>query len=742
MSAPLGPKFDQVMKSPAVQELLKQRPDVPSEKPEVQKTVEELEEERRALEVACKTFAGADGKGGTIAELTDIVQAEEQEEAELIELLGANADLEAELAPAREARAEDRKQIESLKRAYDTLLEEIAALNKQIREARDAQVKEGKEEVEKEGEKIEDLTEHAVMEPPPVPFKAREASMRVEERRQAALAEAPDLTEHAVLQPPSIPEAVREASMKRYAERQAAQASPGVNASNETSFATAEATTTPIKETPPVDAPKTTPEKPEPAAKNEKGPENIAQAQALIAEQQREQMEVRQRLLALYKTYKEELLPQTQGVYEVAQALGGLGAVTTPGAEKAGPFASLQLGAKMQLDDARSLQGLFTGLQAEAMKNTPKDIEAATRDVQLVTARLQMRMQGLQGYRNTILGLRTALPRGSAREQALLALDAAAGKAWKAAGKMQAEWQPIGSKIQARNGREHHKLYEQAYGLIVDARAKGQDVVLQVPEDVLKNMPTEVLPANEDLSKLQTQEVSFDVAAITKEMAEAPAPKPENTSSDSVPPSTKKVESGSGSQVETNEKIYDVIDQDPLYEEVSKVMGEELLQEEKRSLMKSGRSEEQAVSHMLNFGNAMRGADGVLRPRYGYMPWKIHQEFAKRYPEKYQKYAVSEQARIYRNMPPEYDPAYAQADRKIHEAERRIVPFEDGVPVYFPGVKEQFEEEKAKILDGFVREFPEKAAAYGESRPDIKAAVARQKSFNRRASEPLPRMSI
>jgi hypothetical protein len=522
MSAPLGPKFDQVMKSPAVQELLKQRPDVPSEKPEVQKTVEELEEERRALEVACKTFAGADGKGGTIAELTDIVQAEEQEEAELIELLGANADLEAELAPAREARAEDRKQIESLKRAYDTLLEEIAALNKQIREARDAQVKEGKEEVEKEGEKIEDLTEHAVMEPPPVPFKAREASMRVEERRQAALAEAPDLTEHAVLQPPSIPEAVREASMKRYAERQAAQASPGVNASNETSFATAEATTTPIKETPPVDAPKTTPEKPEPAAKNEKGPENIAQAQALIAEQQREQMEVRQRLLALYKTYKEELLPQTQGVYEVAQALGGLGAVTTPGAEKAGPFASLQLGAKMQLDDARSLQGLFTGLQAEAMKNTPKDIEAATRDVQLVTARLQMRMQGLQGYRNTILGLRTALPRGSAREQALLALDAAAGKAWKAAGKMQAEWQPIGSKIQARNGREHHKLYEQAYNVITDARAKGEDVAIEIPEDVIKNMPTETVPAGENLSSLQAQVVSLDLAAITKEITESP----------------------------------------------------------------------------------------------------------------------------------------------------------------------------------------------------------------------------
>lgn len=511
------------MQVPAVQELLKQRPDVPTEKPKIQKTVEELEDERRALEVACRTFAGADGKGGTVAELTAIVEAEEREEAELVELLGANPELDQELAAAREARAEDRKQIERLKRAYDTLLQEIAELNKQIREARETQVKEGKKEVEKEAETIEDLTEHAELQPPPVPFAAREASLRVEERRQAMLAEAPDLTEHAELVTSTkvIPENDHSEGIPVTYDLsgwdQASAEAQASTASKETPFAAAEIMTMPVQETPSLATPEGA-KKPEPAAKNERGPETVAQAQALIAEQQREQLEVRQRLLTLYKTYKEELLPQTQGLYEAAQALGSLGAVTTPGAEAPGPFAALQTGAKMHLDDARSLQGLFVGLQSEAMKNTPRDIEAATRDVQLVTARLQMRMQALQGYRNTLLGLRAGIPTGSAREKALLVLDAAAGAAWKAAGKMQAEWQPIGSKIQARNGREHHKLYEQAYGFITGERAKGSDIKIEIPEDVLKAMPKEDIPAGEDLTLLPTKKVILDVEALRKEL--------------------------------------------------------------------------------------------------------------------------------------------------------------------------------------------------------------------------------
>jgi hypothetical protein len=213
MSAPPGPKTIEVIgKLPPISELIRQRPDVPSEKPKVEKTVGELEAARLELEVACHAFAGVDGKGGVILELTELLKSEEKEEAALIEMLGANADLEAELEPARKARAEDQKQIESLKRAYDSLLVQIAELNRQIREVRDRQVKEGKKEVDQAVVEAEDLTAHAVMEPPPIPFAARDASIA---KYQADLAAAPDVTEHAVLQPPPIPEAVRKASREK-----------------------------------------------------------------------------------------------------------------------------------------------------------------------------------------------------------------------------------------------------------------------------------------------------------------------------------------------------------------------------------------------------------------------------------------------------------------------------------------------------------------------------------------------
>lgn len=497
MSAPLSPKtMEAVRNLPSMQELAKNRPDVPTEKPKVQKTVEELEQARSELELACQSFAGKDGKGGTIFELTELLKTDEKEEAELIELMGANADLEKALEPARKAREEDRKQIERLKQAYDSLLVEIAQLNKQIREAREAQVKEGKKEVEKEAAEVEDLTEHAVLEPPPIPFAVRDASIA---KHQADLAAAPDLTEHAILQPPPIPEEVRKASREAIpdlSEYVVAMDPPPISEEIRTKSVEQHQRRM-MKQTQEKTPAEAAPAKPEPAAKNEAGPETIAEAQAFLAEDQREQLEVRQRLLKLYHIYKEVVLPQTQALSEAAQALGSLG-----GPEKAGPVASLQLGAKMQLDDTRTLLPLLVGLQSEAMRNTPQDIEARTRDVQMVTARLQMRMVGIQGFRNTVLGLRAGVPKGSTQEGALVSLDGVAGKAWKSLGGMAAEWQPIGAKVQARNGREYHKLYKQAYGVITSERAKGNDIKIEVPKDVQEAMPKEVIPETENIPRM------------------------------------------------------------------------------------------------------------------------------------------------------------------------------------------------------------------------------------------------
>lgn len=475
MSAPPGPKvMEALAQVPSIQELIKQRADVPTEKPKIQKTVEELEGERRELEVACHAFAGADGKGGVILELTELLKADEQEEAKLIESLGANADLEKELEPARQAREEDRKQIESLKRAYDSLLVQIGELNRQIREAREHQVTEGKREVDQKAEEIEDLTEHAVMEPPPVPFAAREASVRVEERRQAMLAEAPFLTEDAV-----------------------EMTSPVVN----------EVTVT---------TPDVPPAKPEPTAKNEGGPEGVPEAQAFLAEDQREKMEVRQRLLKLYQLYTKELLPQMQGMVDATEKLGAIGVDVKT---KEGPFTALARGARMQMDDTKTLQVLFTHLQSEAMGTTPQDIEARTRDTQLLVARLQMRMQGMQGLRNVLLGLRGGGTKGSALEAATVNLDQLAGKAWKTVGAMQTEWQPLGGKVQARNGQEYHKLYRASYGVITSERAKGDDVIIEVPEDVQKGLPKEMIPDKEDLSKIQGEAVVMNLEGIMQERA-------------------------------------------------------------------------------------------------------------------------------------------------------------------------------------------------------------------------------
>ena len=352
----------------------------------------------------------------------------------------------------------------------------------------------GAGEVQKAADDIEDLTEHAVMEPPPIPFAARDASIA---KHQADLAAAPDLTEHAIaMDPPPISEEIKAKSIEQHNTQVAKQAE--------------------------AKASEASPVKPEPAANNEAGPETIEQAQAFLAEDQREKMEVRQRLLKLYQVYTKEVLPQMQGIHDAAQKLGSVGADGFTKQEE--PFAALQRGAKLQLDDTKTIQVLFTHLQTEAMGTTPQDIEARTRDVQLLTARLQMRMQSVQGFRNTLLSMRGGMPKGSAQEAALVGLDRVAGKSWKSLGMMQAEWQPIGGKVQTRNSQEYHKLYRQAYGVITSERSKGSDVTIQIPEDVQQGMPKEMIPPKEDLSNIQSEAIVVNIEGITQERLTNPSP--------------------------------------------------------------------------------------------------------------------------------------------------------------------------------------------------------------------------
>lgn len=510
-----------------MQELIKNRSDAPSEKPKTEKTVGELEEARRVLEVECRIFAGENGKGGVIAELSELLVADEKEEAELIEMLGANADLEQELAPARQAREEDRKQIEHLKNAYDQLLVEIAQLNKQIRELREAQAKEGTVEVAKEVAEAEDLTEHAALQPPPIPFAVRDASIA---KHRADLDVAEDLTEHAALQPPPIPEAVRQASIAKHqadlanvedlSEHVVAMdpweddetSSPVSSGKNEQGLGGQ------AKKVAPVEA---APVKPEPAAKNEAGPETVEQAQAFLAEDQRERMEIQKQALKLYQTYKNEVLPQIRGIVVAAEKLAALQGGSQ---NKQNVFASLPTWTEILWSNARASRVSFASLQSYNEQDTPEAIEARTHDVHLLQTTMNIQVKGIYLLRNELLAVRSQVPKGSLQEKACIAIDQATNKTRESIGKMQADWQPVYAKINGRNTKEYRKLYEAAYGVLVNEGAKGKNLQMQVPEDVQQGMPKERIPQQDDLIKVSPRLIDIDMGGITGELQQRSGP--------------------------------------------------------------------------------------------------------------------------------------------------------------------------------------------------------------------------
>ncbi len=174
--------------------------------------------------------------------------------------------------------------------------------------------------------------------------------------------------------------------------------------------------------------------------------------------------------------------------------------------------------------------------------------------------------------------------------------------------------------------------------------------------------------------------------------------------------------------IENKEELKDTIDKDPRYEAIAIELTNERAKEYARITRKPVSNQDLKIR---------RDEDGSIWAPV--TPFGLHEEFAKRYPEDYKKYLEKEKTRVYKGMPPEDDPAYSRALQKIHKTEREIFPFEDGIRVDWPGLKEKFEPLKERILDEFVNEYPVKAAAYSQLREDIRAALKRHE-LQQRAS--------
>lgn len=177
--------------------------------------------------------------------------------------------------------------------------------------------------------------------------------------------------------------------------------------------------------------------------------------------------------------------------------------------------------------------------------------------------------------------------------------------------------------------------------------------------------------------------------------------------------------------VEAKQELADVIDNDSRYQAIEKELSDKALKKSINILKRMGKTESEALFHMEVFGSARKHKDGSLR--MGFEPWKIHQEFAQRYPEEYKQYQKKEKSRVYWRA--HDDPAYAEANKKVYEAEDKYMPWDIGHEYRGYTSHEsigKLEEARKSEWDNFVAQYPEKAALYGKYDKNIEAALKRK----------------